>query len=103
MAGYEKVFQDQLPCLATHFLQLIPVGKEISDPQRCSFGSIDQETSLMIVHLESDATHFSTDNRFAFPHRFGHCQTEPFPSGFLQDNVRNSLEPVDRAARRKWR
>lgn len=74
--GQEKIFPDivlrPLAYLRPHLLLV----KQVTNAQGSTFRGMDQETGMVIDHLQADPAGIAPDDRFAFPHRLGYGQAE---------------------------
>src|SRR3972149_6878452 len=89
------MFQYKLPAPFTHFLRLLPVVEQISEPQGAPLGRTHQKTGPVVEHLQSYASRLTTDHRLALPQGLGYRQAEALAQGLLEDYIRSALEGVD--------
>jgi hypothetical protein len=95
VASDEKVVAHKNAGLSAHFLDLLRLTQQVADAKRRAFGGIHQKPGVVVDHLQADAAHVTTDDRFAFPHGRGDGQAEAFADGFLQDYVGDALQCID--------
>ncbi len=95
ITGDEEVLPYEFLGQFTHAFAHLRAVEQIADAEGAALGGIDQEAGAIIPELQDDAPHVAADNRLAFPHGLGDRQAEPFPGGFLEDNIRGALQGVD--------
>ena len=94
LSGEQKVFPDEFPRFSPDLLDQAPVMQKESDAVRRAFGSVDEETGVVVENLLADPSHVPADDRLSLPKSFGHRQAETFTGRFLDNYVRHSLEGI---------
>jgi len=94
--GEEKMFPYKLPRPAPHLGPQGFVVEQKADTVRRPFGRVDEKAGMIIDHLKPNTAGVAADNRLPLPKTFGNGETEPFPGGFLNNDVGKPLQRIDR-------
>src|SRR2546430_3095730 len=99
ISGDQEVFSHPVVTGATHGLPSIRVAQELDGTVSGFLHRGHEESVASILNLDPDAAHVPADHRNPLPEGLAHDESEPFPEGFRQCDVRLPLEYIhlDRA------
>jgi len=97
MAGQQEVFPHEFFGFPPHLFKQASMLQQIANPQRRALRRADQESGMVVDHLEFDSADIAADDGLSFPHRLRNRKAKAFTDGFLHYQVGNALEGVDGA------